>query len=176
MPFVPNHLSILGIIHTAISILAIVAGVVALIRYGKINMTTSPGRAYIWLTTLTCITGFPIMKLGHPTAGHFLGIIILVLIAIGLTAKRVPALKKSADYIQIIAISTTLFLSMIPATVETLTRVPISKPIASSPNAPLIPKVLLVFVIMYVVGVTYQLFKLRKSKKGDMPTITITEA
>src|ERR1700744_1683151 len=137
MPYVPNHLSILGIIHTAISILAIVAGVVALIRYGKINMTTSPGRAYIWLTALTCITGFPIMKLGHPTAGHYLGIIILALIGVGLSAKRIPVLKKGADYIQIIAISTTFFLSMIPTPVETLTRLPISKPIASGPDDPL---------------------------------------
>ena len=175
MPYVPNHLSILGIIHTAISILAIVAGVVALIRYGKINMTTSAGRAYIWLTVLTCITGFPIMKLGHPTAGHFLGIIILVLIAVGLRAKNIPVLKKGADYIQIIAISTTFFLSMIPTTVETLTRVPISKPIATGPDDPLISKFLLDFVILYIVGVTYQLFKLRKGKKGaDTPTVTLT--
>lgn len=175
MPYVPNHLSILGIIHTAISILAIIAGVVALIRYGKINMTTSAGRAYIWLTAITCITGFPIMKLGHPTAGHYLGIIILVLIAVGLQAKSIPGLKKGADYIQIIAISTTLFLSMIPTTVETLTRVPISKPIASSPDDPLISKFLLVFVILYIVGVTYQLLKLRKNKKAaDTPTVTLT--
>jgi hypothetical protein len=175
MPYVPNHLSILGIIHTVISILAIVAGVVALIRHGKINMATPAGRAYIWLTALTCITGFPIMKLGHPTAGHFLGIIILVLIAIGLQAKNIPVLKKGADYVQIIAISTTFFLSMIPTTVETLTRVPISKPIATSPDDPLIQKFLLVFVILYIVGVSYQLFKLRKSKKGaDSPTVTLT--
>jgi NADH:ubiquinone oxidoreductase subunit 6 (subunit J) len=175
MPFEPNHLSVLGIIHTAISILALIAGVVALLRYGKINMTTSPGRAYIWLTILTCITAFPIMKLGHPTAGHYLGIIILVLIAIGLYAKNIPVLKKGADYIQIIAISTTLFLSMIPTTVETLTRVPISKPIASGPADPLITKFLLVFVILYIVGVTYQLLKLRKSKKGvGTPTVTLT--
>lgn len=175
MPYVPNHLSILGIIHTAISILAIVAGVVALIRYGKINMTTSPGRAYIWLTIFTCVTGFPIMKLGHPTAGHYLGIIILGLISIGLYAPKVSFLKKVADYIQIIAISTTFFLSMIPTTVETFTRVPISKPIASGPDDPLISKVLLVFVILYIVGVTYQLVKLRKAKKSaSTPTVTLT--
>lgn len=175
MPYVPNHLSVLGIIHTAISILAIIAGIIALARYGKMNMATSPGRAYIWLTTLTCITGFPIMKLGHPTAGHYLGIIILVLIFIGLYARKVPALKKGADYIEVVAISTTLFLSMIPTTVETLTRIPISKPIASGPDDPLIPKFLLIFAILYVVGVTYQLLKLRKAKKSaNNPTVTLT--
>jgi len=175
MPYEPNHLSVLGIIHTAISILAIIAGVIALVRYGKINMNTSPGRAYIWLTALTCITAFPIMKLGHPTAGHYLGIIILGLIIIGLYAKKIPVLKKAADYIEVVAISTTLFLSMIPTTVETLTRVPISKPIASGPADPLITKFLLVFVVLYIVGVTYQLLKLRKAKRSaDTPTVTLT--
>ena len=175
MPYDPNHHSVLGIIHTAISILAIIAGVIALVRYGKINMTSSPGRAYIWLTILTCITAFPIMKLGHPTAGHYLGIIILGLISVGLYAPKVSSLKKVADYIQVIAISTTLFLSMIPTTVETLTRVPIGKPIASSPADPLITKVLLVFVVLYIAGVTYQLLKLRKAKKSaGTPTVTLT--
>ena len=175
MPFEPNHLSVLGIIHTAISILAIIAGVIALVRYGKINMTTSPGRAYIWLTILTCITAFPIMKLGHPTAGHYVGVIILGLITFGLQAKNIPILKKGADYIEVVAISTTFFLSMIPTTVETLTRVPISKPIASGPADPLITKVLLVFVVLYIVGVTYQLAKLRKAKKSaGTPTVTLT--
>jgi hypothetical protein len=155
--------------------LAILAGVIALISYGKITMTNQPGRLYTWLTALTCITGFPIMKLGHPTAGHYLGIIILGLIIISLYAKRIAGLKKSADYIQVIAISTSLFLSMIPATVETLTRIPISKPIATGPDDPLIPKFLLGFVIIYVVGVTYQLLKLRKNKKGtEAPTATLT--
>lgn len=175
MPYVPNHLSILGIIHTAISILALFAGFAALLSYGKINMTNAPGRWYIWLTAITCITGFPIMKLGHPTAGHYLGIIILVLLTIGLYAKNVPVLKKAAAYTQIIAMSTTLFLSMIPTTVETLTRLPISKPIATGPNDPLISKFLLCFVIIYVVGVTYQLVKLRKANKGaGTPTVTLT--
>jgi len=71
--------------------------------------------------------------------------------------------------VQIIAISTTLFLSMIPATVETLTRVPISYPIASGPNDPKIQIGLLAFVVLYVIGVTYQLVKLKINKK-DAPS------
>lgn len=175
MPFVPNHLSILGIIHTAISVLAILTAVIALIRYGKMSPSTNIGLAYIWLTIITCLTALPIMKLGHPTAGHPLAIIILVLVAIGVYANRITVVKKAADYIQIICISTTLFLSMIPATVETLTRVPISHPIADGPADPLITKVLSVFVLLYGVGTLYQLFKLKKSKKPiDTPTVTLT--
>lgn len=174
MPFQPNHLSILGIIHTAISILAIIAAIVALLRYGKLSPANMPGKLYIILTVLTCLTALPIMKLGHPTAGHFLAIIILFLMPIGLYAKSIPLLKKQAAYVQTIAISTTLFLSMIPTTVETLTRVPISHPIASNPNDPIIQMGLTIFLILYVVGTSYQLFKLRKTKKTSTSTVTLT--
>jgi tryptophan-rich sensory protein len=165
MPFEPNHLSILGIIHTALSILAIISAYIALFRYGKISPTNTAGKTYIVLTILTCVTSLPVMKLGHPTAGHYLAIIILALLPIGIYAKSIPLIKKASDYVQIIIMSTTLFLSMIPATVETLTRVPISNPIAKDPNDPIVQKGLMIFVIIYAIGTIYQMLKLRKEKK-----------
>ena len=165
MPFVPNHLSVLGIIHTAISIIAILFAIIALVKYGKISTANVSGLGYISFTAFACLTALPIMKTGHLTGGHYLAVIILILLAIGVYANKIPGLKKAADYIQIIAISTTLFLSMVPTTVETLTRVPISHPIASSPADPKIQMCLTVFVVIYLFGVTYQLLKLRKTKK-----------
>jgi len=61
----PNHLSIPGIIHTAISIIALFVAFYALYRDGQINPSNGHGRLYIWLTVITCVTGFPIMKTGH---------------------------------------------------------------------------------------------------------------
>lgn len=167
MPFEPNHLSILGIIHTAISILALVAGFIALLRYGKISPGDIPGKSYIILTILTCLTALPIMKLGHATAGHYLAIVILILLPVGIYAKYIPLLKKGADYVQIIIMSTTLFFSMIPTTVETLTRIPIPHPIAGSPDDPKIKMGLMVFLAIYIIGTTYQLLKLRRNKKKN---------
>ncbi|MDB5088856.1 MAG: hypothetical protein JWR09_2850, partial [Mucilaginibacter sp.] len=57
----PNHLSILGIIHTAISILAIFSALYALLRDGKISPSNGRGKLYILLTVITCITSLPIM-------------------------------------------------------------------------------------------------------------------
>src|SRR5437868_11945248 len=106
----PNHLSILGIIHTAISILAILAALWALFRSGKIDPASGPGKWYIWLTVLTCITGLPIMRFGHLTAGHYLAIIILILLPVGIFARRLRILGKLGEYIQVFIMSTTLFL------------------------------------------------------------------
>ena len=166
----PNHLSILGIIHTAISILALLAAYYALYRFGKIDPKTGAGKSYIWLTVITCISGLPIMKLGHPTAGHYLAIIILILLPIGIYVQQLRVMGKLAGYIQVVIMSTTLFLSMIPLIVESLTRLPISHPIASGPDDPLLQKMLTGLMIIYVIGVIYQLVKLKASRKTP-PTL-----
>lgn len=160
----PNHLSILGIIHTAISVIALIAAFAALSQAGKIDPKSGTGKLYVLLTIITCLTGFPIMKTGHPSGGHYLGIIILVLLPLGIYARRL--FGKSWAYIQLITMSTTLFLSMIPAIIETLTRLPMSHPLATGPNDPVILKALSALLLIYLVGVCYQLIKLISQKKA----------
>jgi hypothetical protein len=161
----PNHLSILGIIHTVISVLAVITAIFALLRYGKINPVSGAGKLYIVLTVITCLTGLPIMKTGHPTAGHPLAIIILILLPIAVYARSIRFFGKSAVYIQTIIMSFTLFLSLIPATVETLTRLPMSQPLATDPNSPIVKTTLTVVFILFIVGVAYQVIRLRSQRK-----------
>src|SRR5271170_8225547 len=118
----PNHLSLLGIIHTAISILAIISAFYALALDGKIIPSSKLGKIYITLTVLTCLTSLPIMKLGHPTAGHYVAVLILILLPIAIFIRQLRIFGKLADYVQVILMSATLFFSLIPAVVETLTR------------------------------------------------------
>ena len=160
----PNHLSILGIIHTAISIIALVVALLALVADGRVDPAKTLGKWYVWLTVLTCVTGFPIMKTGHFTPGHYLSIIIVILLPLGIYAHRI--FGKAGDYLQVIFISTTVFLSFIPAVVETLTRLPISAPLASEPNDPIIQKAFGGLILIFVLGVIYQLVKLRTAKKA----------
>lgn len=166
----PNHLSILGIIHTIISVLAIIVAVAALFRYGKISPVNKPGKSYIILTIITCLTGFPIMRTGQPTAGHALGIIILVILPIAAYARSIRFFGKSSDYVQIILMSLTLFFSMIPATVESLTRIPIAKPLAGGPDDPLVKMWLGIWFAVYLAGTTYQIIKLRNQRKAVGPS------
>lgn len=170
----PNHLSLLGIIHTAISILALFAGFYCLLRDGKIAPLTDSGKLYVLLTVITCLTAFPIMKTGHFTGAHGLGVMVLALLPVGVYIKALKPLTKTADYIQVFVMSATLFLSCIPAIVETLTRVPISRPIATGPNDPIIQTCLGILTLTFLVGVSYQLYKLKKSKKsGQTPDVHV---
>ncbi len=155
----PNHLSTPGIIHTIISIIALLIALNTLARKGKIDPSTLQGRLYIWLTIITCITGFPIMKTGHLTPGHYLSMIILILLPIAIYAFRI--FGKASIYVQTALISTTVFLSFIPAIVETFTRLPTEHPLAYGPSDPLIQKALSGILMIFVVGTAYQLIKLR---------------
>ncbi|MCC8423729.1 hypothetical protein [Mucilaginibacter sp. UR6-11] len=162
----PNHLSLLGIFHTAISIFALFAGAFCLYKDGKIVPENNNGKLYILLTAITCLTAFPIMKTGHFTVAHGVGVVILILLPMGIYAKSVRFLGKFKPQVQIIIMSATLYLSFIPAIVETLTRVPISHPIATGPNDPIIQTGLGILTIVFLGGVVYQLIKLRSRKKS----------
>jgi hypothetical protein len=106
------------------------------------------------------------MKTGQPTGGHYLGIMILVLLPLSIYAGRI--FGRGAGFVQLFIMSTTLFLSMIPAIIETLTRLPLDHPLASGPNDPVILKALSGLVLIYLVGVSYQEVKYRKQQKAAL--------
>ena len=162
----PNHLSTLGIVHTVISILALLSAFYCLAIDGKINPFTIHGKLYVTLTVITCLTAFPIMKTGHFTGAHGLGVFVLALLPIGIYATRFKSHPKTAQYLQVFAMSTTLFLSFIPAIVETLTRLPISQPLAAGPNDAIIKSGLLVLVVIYLPGLIYQFRKIQLTQRS----------
>lgn len=159
----PNHLTNLGIFHTVVSILAIIFGIVALVRAGRIDPRNATGKWYVVLTIITCLTSFGIMKTGHFTPAHGLGVLVLVLLVIGVYARRI--FPKRGEGLEIIALSATLFFSFIPAITETLTRLPIADPIAAGPDAAVVKMSLLALTVVFVLGLIYQFNRLRKNRR-----------
>jgi hypothetical protein len=85
------------------------------------------------LTILTCLTSFGVMKTNKFTPAHGVSALILVLTLLALYARRLFGAR--GPRIETILMSSTLFFSFIPAITETLTRLPISHPIAENPDA-----------------------------------------
>ncbi len=160
----PNHLSLLGIIHTVISILALFFAVIALIRDGKIDPLNGLGKGYVVLTILTCLTSFGIMKTGHFTPAHALSVLVLLILPIGIYARSIRFFGAAGEKIEIIAMSLTLFFSFIPAVTETLTRLPIAHPIAAAPDAPVVKMSFLVLILVFALLLFYQLYKFRRPR------------
>ena len=77
----------LGAIHTAISIVAVGAGAIALSRDGLISPINRLGKTYIVATAITCLTAFGIFQHGGFGKPHVLGILTLIVLA----SPRLPA-------------------------------------------------------------------------------------
>jgi uncharacterized membrane protein len=76
----------LGIVHTVISLIAVVAGLIALVRDRKISPRNLLGKIYVIATILTCLTGFGIFQHGGFNKAHVLGMIMLVVLGIAAVA------------------------------------------------------------------------------------------
>lgn len=154
-------LSSLGIFHTAIGIIAIIAGLISFFKSGKIDLAHLPGRIYFYGTLVTALTALGLSKQGGFNPGHVLSLLVIVLIGISFFLFHKRPESKTARYWENFCFSFSFFLSMIPTTNETLTRVPVSHPLASGPGDPLVGKTLLVILVLFIAGSVYQFIKQR---------------
>jgi len=158
-------LSNLGIFHTIIGIIAIVAAVIAFVKSGKIDLSKLPGKIYFYCTLITSLTALGLSSVKGINPGHILAILIVVLISVAyfLYAKK-PG-NSRARYVETFFLSFSFFLSMIPTVNETFNRIPVGHPLAHGPQDPLIAKTLLLFLILLIVGSVLQFRQQRKINK-----------
>lgn len=160
-------LSNLGIFHTVVGIIAILAALVSFVRYGIINLTGRSGKIYFYGTLVTSLTALGISKHGGFNAGHIFSLFIAVLIVIAFFLHYKKTGNTKARYFENFLLSLSFFLSLVPTVNETLTRVPIGHPLAKSPTDPVIAKTLLVFFILFIAGSVYQFIKQKKIIKNS---------
>jgi uncharacterized membrane protein len=154
-------LTSLGTVHTAISLVAVAAGLWSLWRYREITLRTGLGQVFVWTTVLTCLTGFGIFQHGGFGKPHVLGIVTLVALAVGAMAGRGMRFGRGARYVEAAAYSASFLFHWIPAFTETLTRLPLGAPLLSSPDAPQLKAITGVLFLLYLVGVGLQVRRLR---------------
>ena len=164
----PNALSTFGVIHTAISIVGVAIGFMALAQEGKISPKSKNGKLYAIFTVLACLSSFLVMKTGHLSSAHNLSILVLILLPIVYYAPALRFFGGKADYVQTVGMTATLFFSLIPAVVETLTRLPVEQPLADGPDSPVVKMGLLTLVTLFTIGMIYQAFKLHRQRKAAL--------
>jgi uncharacterized membrane protein len=157
-------LTYLGVIHTAISLVAVGLGIVCFFRYGGISPRNSPGATYIVMTVLTCLTGFGIFEHSGFGKPHALGVITLVVLIIAAAAARTGIFGKGSAYVETIGYSATFFFHMIPALAEGATRLPPAAPLFDNPEAPELQLVTGTFFVLFLVGASLQVSRLRRQR------------
>jgi uncharacterized membrane protein len=155
-------LSTLGIIHTAISLVAVATGVIALVRDREISWKNMVGKTYVIATILTCVTGFGIFHHGGFGKPHVLGIITLFVLGIALASgEKTKIFGRFSPYVETVCYSMTFFFHLIPGVTETATRLPVDAPLASGPDDPHIQAAIGICFLLFLVGATLQVLKLR---------------
>lgn len=164
-------LTTLGIIHTAISLVAVVAGLYALVRDKEITYANTVGKVYVWTTVLTCLTGFGIFQHGGFGKPHALGIITLVTLGVAWVATNTGFYRSWSRYVATVAYSATFFFHLIPGVTETTTRLPAGAPIFPNADAPGLQVIAGVLFVLLVIGATLQVRRMHAGpgKASAMP-------
>lgn len=156
----------LGIVHTAISLIAVAAGAVALIRDGRIGSRDTLGRIYVVTTVLTCLTGFGIFQHGGFGKPHALGVLTLLVLGIAASAEYTRTFGRAAAYVATVAYSMTFFFHWIPAITETSTRLPAGRPLLPNADAPELQVATAVLFALFLIGAFVQVRRLRAERSA----------
>jgi uncharacterized membrane protein len=154
-------LTSLGIVHTAISLVAVATGVMAFSRYKEIPAQSTLGKVYVLTTILTCLTGFGIFQHGGFGKPHALGIVTLLMLGAAWVAGRTLLLGRASPYVETVSYSATFLFHMIPGITETSTRLPSGAPWLANAEAPELKAATGVLFALFLAGAALQLRRIR---------------
>jgi uncharacterized membrane protein len=154
-------LTTVGVYHTAISLLALGAGIILLIRDHSISWRTSLGKVYVITTILTCLTSLVIFQHGGFGKPHVLALPTLIVLAIAALAGYTHVFGRLSRYVETISYSATFLFHLIPGITETSTRLPRNAPLIASPDAPELQAATALLAVIFLIGATLQILSLR---------------
>lgn len=158
----------LGMFHTAISLIAVAAGLIALIRDKRISPRNMLGKVYVVTTIVTCVTGFGIFQHGGFGKPHALGIITLVVLVVAAVAGYTNLFGRASRYVETVSYSATFLFHVIPGITETSTRLPLGAPLVASAEAPELQVATAVLFVAFLIGATLQVLRLRALPASDL--------
>lgn len=156
-------ISTLGWLHTLGSLPAIPAAAYMFAAHGRIVPRSKAGAVYFVSMLIGGATAFLV---AHAPVSYGIGTATLLLLFTGYAIGRLPALGRTATYVETIALSLTAFLLMVPTATEILRRVPDGHPLVTDPGAPLLLGVQASILAALVIGLTAQVIHLRKEGRA----------
>ena len=153
-------LSTLGLIHTAISLVALVTGFILIVRDREISPSARFGPTYLLATLLTAATALGIFRHGGFGPPHALAILTLAAVAAGWAASYMRIFGRAAPYVEAVCYSATYLFHLVPGFTETLTRLPAGAPIAASDQAPILQAIDATLLALFLLWVIWQVWRL----------------
>jgi uncharacterized membrane protein len=151
----------LGMFHTAISLVAVIAAVIAFFRDKEILVRTMLGKVYVVGTVISCLTGFGIFEHGGFGKPHVLGIVTLLVLLLAAVAGYTRFLGRASPYVETVSYSATFFFHMIPGITETSTRLPPGAPWVANAEAPVLQVATAGMFVLFLIGAALQVRRIR---------------
>jgi uncharacterized membrane protein len=149
-----------GAIHVLISLAALLSGLIAFVRDKGIDPATIVGKVYIWTTALTGLTGFTVFAHGGLSKAHALSAVTLLALGAAWLGDQGRFGARSV-YVSTLCYSLTFMFHMFPTVTGVATRLPPDGPPLASPGAPALKVADAVVVLLYLIGATLQVRRLR---------------
>lgn len=153
----------LGLFHTVISLIALAAAIYLFIRYREILSRTAVGKIYIATTVVACLTALGIFQNGGFGVPHALALITLVTLGIAAAAGR-GLFGSLSRYVEVVGYTATVLFHLIPAFVETATRLPAGNPWVKDREGPLVQGVTGGLFLLFLIGAALQVWRLRRQR------------
>lgn len=155
-------ISPLGWLHTLGSLPAIPLAAYMFIRYGRIVPRSRPGLFYLASMLVGACTVFLV---AHQPVSNIIGVVTIAFLLAGYGVGLVGWLGRARVYLETIFLSLTAFFLMVPTVSETLRRVPDGHPFVTDLHSPILVGAQGCIVLALVIGVTAQMFHIRKVGK-----------
>jgi uncharacterized membrane protein len=158
----------MGWFHTIVGTPAIVAGLYLMLRDRFIYIDKDLAKFYLIATVITSASSLFIFRAtGAFNMAHFTSVIIILAALFAYILHKKSIFGSLNIYLKQLALTGTVFFSMLPTTVEVLKRVPPSNPLASSIEDPLVQNFYMSYVVIFGIFAAYQIFKISKGEMNE---------
>jgi len=164
-----SGITYMGWLHTIIGIPAILAGLYLLLRDRFIYIDKGLAKFYLITTVVTSASSLFIFRAtGAFNMAHFTSVIIILAALFAYILHKKSIFGSFNVYLKQLALTGTVFFSMLPTTVEVLRRVPPSNPLANSIEDPLVQNFYMSYVVIFGIFAIYQIFKISKGEMNEI--------
>lgn len=164
-----SGITYMGWFHTIVGIPAILAGLYLLLRDRFIYIDKNLAKFYLIATVVTSASSLFIFRAtGAFNMAHFTSVIIILAVLFAYILHKKSIFGSLNVYLKQLALTGTVFFSMLPTTVEVLRRVPPSNPLANSIEDPLVQNFYMSYVVIFGIFAIYQIFKISKGEMNEI--------
>jgi len=155
-------ITFLGWIHTGCGIAAILIGAHALYKYKVISFSERAAKIYLLLTFITAATALAIYNQGSFSIAHILAVLTLLALIAGIIIEKTYMLGSLSKYFFTLFYTSTFLFHMIPAITDTLRRLPVDDPFATSFDDPLVVSFHALFFLIFILSYLWQIQWLKR--------------